>query len=127
MTRLIETVTIALSCYLAAQTLVPPVTAQSRPVNGLVLRITPRGIFPSQVTLTPGPLTITIINRTGHAATDFKINQVGDARSLASARIDLASEHKLQRASASVTLVPGEYALTVPDRPGVTCRITIKP
>ena len=126
MTRLIQTVAIALTCYLVAHTLAPPLTAQSRQVNGLALTITPRGIFPSQVTLPPGPLTVTIINRTGHPTADFRISQVGDTRSLASARIDL-NERKLQRVNGSANLIPGEYTLTIPDRPGIACRITIKP
>ena len=91
MTRLIETVAIALIYYVIVQTLAPPLTAQSRQVNGLVVTITPRGIFPSQVTLPPGPLTVTIINRTGHPTADFRISQVGDARSLTSMRA-LANE-----------------------------------
>lgn len=126
MKSLIETIAIALTCYLFVQTLASPLTAQSRQVNGLALTITPRGIFPSQVTLPPGPLTVTIINRTGHSTADFRISQVGDARSLASVRIDV-NERKVQRVNASVNLAPGEYTLTIPDRPGIACRITIKP
>ena len=126
MKTLIETAVIALTYCLVAQTLAPPLTAQSRRVNSLGVMITPRGIFPSQVTLPPGPLTVTIINRTGHPTLDFRISQVGDARSLASARIDI-NERKLQRVNASVNLAPGEYTLTIPDRPGIACRITIKP
>lgn len=94
--------------------------------SALVISVTPRGIFPSEVVLPPGPVSVIFLERTGSRSTEFRINAVSDSRLLASARVDLV-ERKLHRTAASVTLTRGEYTVTIPTRPRVSCKITVKP
>ncbi len=105
---------------------VSPAHGQNKRASAISLLITPRGIFPAEVSVVAGPVNISILNRTGHGTTEFRLNPVGESRVVAIARIDVAAT-KLQRSNTLINLNPGEYELNIPGRAGVLCRISVKP
>ncbi len=100
--------------------------AQKRDTDSLSLVVTPRGILPSKVTLRPGPLSITIVNRTGYQRAEYQITQVDGGRLVGTSKIDPLLKRSL-RVNTVVVLTPGEYNVSVVDSPNVFCRITIQP
>ena len=106
--------------------LVSPAHGQNKRASAISLLVTPRGIFPAEVSVVPGPVNISILSRTGHGTTEFRLNPVGESRVVAIARIDAAAT-KLQRSNTLINLSPGEYELNIPGRAGVVCRISVKP
>lgn len=100
--------------------------AQRPSENALAIVVTPRGIFPSRVSLRPGPLSVSVINRTGYARAQYQIRQATDGKIVSSASIDPLIGRSA-RASTQITLTPGEYDFTLVGQPGVSCRIVVRP
>ena len=124
--RLLVSLTVGIMA-MASGTFVDSVAWAQRPVeNALAIVVTPRGIIPSRVTLRPGPLSVSIINRTGYDRAQYQIRQATDGKIMSSASMDPLNK-RTSRANVQVTLTPGEYDVTIEGRPGESCRIVVRP
>lgn len=115
---------LAAAIGLRGQTAKEPPKEATRTV---VLMVTPRGVYPSQLKLTPGPVSIIVITRTGHPQARVNVLKVAANRStVLSDRIE-ATAGKTARPDSPTVLTAGEYQLAVEGRQGAICTITVAP
>ena len=100
--------------------------AQQARVNGIIFEVGPRGIFPNQVTVPPGRVSITIVNRTGRATIDFQLVDILTARLQGNPKID-ATPGKSHRSTSVFVLTPGTYDLAIIGSPTISSKIIVKP
>ena len=98
----------------------PPATAKQR-IEGEIVRITPHGFEPRQITRGAGPFLLVVENSSGLSAVSLLLN-IGVGSPLRNALV-----RREQRTwSDIVDLPPGTYTLREVTHPGWVCNITIR-
>lgn len=87
-----------------------------------VIVLRDRGFEPSEITRPAGPFLLAVDTRIGAKDADLVLSQVGGGKMREQ---KLPSGRRAWREQ--VDLPPGQYVLTVADRPDAICAITIKP
>lgn len=103
---------------MAAVLIAPPAGADGPQTRFVVLR--PYGFEPGSIRAEPGLVVLMVLNRSGLKECTLRLDREAGNRV-----IEFQVPRHKPNWGGSLTLTPGSYLLTVVERPGWVCRITV--
>ena len=95
-------------------------------IRSVAITVTRLGCSPSPITLTPGKTALFFFNRTGMEEPVFQVEREAASSQLPAEKLYNQKARPGRRKSAAVIdLTPGNYVVSDPGRPGISCKISV--